>query len=362
MTSGPRAREVLREAVRDVRSGTAWAATFALLFAVIVGGPAIAFAMDRAAAVRAATAFLAAGGATRIETADGRVDGVACDALVDLPNVRAAGAIRRGVIGAQPATLPRSALPTFAVSPGFAGLLDLEGRADASGLVVSADVAADLGVTAESEVVTATGRTSVQGVYRYPDDGRDPVLAYAVLTPTGAADTQPFDACWATSWPEDESLTSALGRTLLPATGADDEARPSLSRWNSTLGARFVDPTIIGSVAADATAFIGGVLLGVAFVLRRRLLIASDRHVGMPVVGQCWSMLVQAVVWTSVGGAVVLAVIGATVREFPMQDSYPIATASGTALLAGVVGVVLGVVGGVVSIREQALFRYFKQR
>lgn len=356
-----RAVEVLREAMRDVASGAAAGITFAVLCAVLVGGTAAALSADRVDDVDAARRYVDAGAATLIERADGRIDGAACDALARLGSVRASGAVRRVSDELVAASLPRSSVPTSAISPGFGRVLDISGRSDGAGIVVSADVARRLGASVGDAVPTPTVSTRIIGVYSYPDDGRDQELAYAVLEPD-ARRSGPYDECWATVWPDDTSVASALARTVLHGAGGEDEAHPTLAQLNPTLGIHFVAHRAIPQVAGGAAAAAFGLVIGAAFVLRRRLALASDRHVGVRKIAQLGSQLAQAAVWSVVGCAVAVPVVLGLVHRLPSGDGAPVVLSAIRVLACGLCGVAAGVIVAVSLVRERSLFRYFSQR
>lgn len=353
--------EAVREGLRDVRSGAARAGTMALLVVLLLGAVVGLRASTAVEDVRAAYRWVASGAATTIVTAEGRIDGQACDALVDLPSVVAAGAIRQDPDGTTPAVLPRSAVPTFATSRGFAAVVGVP-VVGTAGVALSQVVADELGLRAGETFRTPTGSTRVAGVFASPDDGRDTALEYALLAPV-LDDGTPFDACWATIWPEDDTAQSAARRTVLPATGAEGEERVTTGTLNATLGTRFAagaPPDADRATAVLAGAL--GLVLGVVAVLRRRLAVASDRHVGVAPVAQVVEHVVQHLVWGTVGAAAVLAVVVVLVRGLDPPDALPVVTEALATTAVGVAGVVLGAPLGLALVRERALHRYFRSR
>lgn len=356
-----RAREVAREALRDLVSGTTTTSIWIALFVVTVGAVVVAQATSARSAVDAADRWLASGAATLVETAEERIDGRACDALSALPTVQAAGAIRAATVDLSPAALPRGTVPTYDVTPGFAALLPVEGTTDGLGLVVSDEAARALGLTGPGDLATRDGHAPVQGVFGYPDDGRDPALTYSALA-ASRADGGPFDACWVTSWPASDDVVQALGRTVLPGSGGDTESRPVLGQLNSTLGVSFHSPPMAldgwGAAAAGGL----GVASGAASVWRRRSRLASDRHVGVTTAAQLGSQSLQAAVWTTVASLCIVSVVLAVTFGLRPDDSIPISLDAGRTLAVGAVGVLLGVVVAAVSVRESSLLRYVRQR
>jgi hypothetical protein len=357
-----RVREAIREAWRDVASGStasgSCALVLAVLLAAVVGIRAGALADD----VRAAHARIAAGAATVVVTADGRIDGAACDALVAIPSVRAAGAIRADDADATPASLPRSAVPSFAVSSGFPALLSRDGAADTAGVVISRQVADELGLQAGDRLATTRGDVPVASVFDYPDDGRDPELGYSLLA-AAIDDGRPFDACWATVWPHDVMAGAAARGAVLRATGVEDEARVTTGLLNPRLGDRFepnaaeVDVFVSAGLAAGV-----GLVIGVAAVLRRRLVVASDRHVGVPRSAQVVTAMVTHAIWATVGAGAAFAATVMLVRGLDGGDAWPILMESSLLLGLGALSAVFGGVIGLALVRERSLHRYFRGR
>jgi hypothetical protein len=355
-------REAVREAWRDVVSGVGRAGTCALVLAVllvaVVGTRVVAVVED----VRAAATWVASGAATAVEQADGRVDGRACTALGEVDGVLGAGALRRLEEGTTVLALPGTAVPTYEASPSIAGVLAIDGGAGSSGVWVSAEVAEELGVSAGATLATSDGPVPVAGVYAWPDDGRDPDLAYALVAPV-PVDDEPFDQCQATVWPQDPSVGALLRGTVLPSAGEQDESRPTSGQLNPRLGVTFMsdgraDAVLLAAAAAGAS----GLVVGAVAVFRRRLSLASDRHVGVPVAHQVVGAVAQHAVWGVVAAMVTVAVAAVLCRGLPTGDAGPVVTE--VVVLAGlaVVGAVLGAAAGVLSVRERALHRYFRSR
>lgn len=353
-----RVGEALREAWRDIASGAGRPVTFALLFAVAVGGIVLASAVSTAAAVREARDFIASGAAVYVMKASARIDGSACDALGSLANVTAAGAIREESEGIASARLPRTPISLFLVSRGFTAMLPASGDPSSGGLSLSRDAAETVGAESGQSLDTTRGATRVASVFDYPDDGRDPLLAFAATAPTdnGAA----FDQCWASIWPHDENAVAALGRTVL-SDGGEQVDRPVLMQLNQTHGSRFVATTVLDRSTAGSLAIVAGGVIGVAFVLRRRLALASDRHIGVGRLAQVVSQSTQVLLGASIGSAATLAAVLITVRS-ASEDRLPVVLQSVTLLVAGGGAAVAACAITVCLLRESALFRYFKQR
>ncbi|RDV44359.1 hypothetical protein DOE76_13335 [Leifsonia sp. ku-ls] len=356
---GMRRVEALREAVRDVVSGAGRTATFAVLFLVLAGGVGLAAELSTIQGITAARQYVGSGSATYMMSTQKRIDGRACDALASLPNVAAAGAIREDRELFVSSTLPQTPISSFSISPGFRDLLTARGDSTRPGIALSEDVARTLGTDAGENLATAHGSTAVNSVFEYPDDGRDSMLAFSVLAVTPLGD-QPFDACWVTIWPQDESAVAALGRTVLSEAGPSSD-RPVLSQLNQTHGAAFTLPRAFGTDSAKLLAAVVGAVLGAAQVFRRRLVLASDRHIGVGRLPQVISQTAQCAVWVSIGaiGALSAALVPLPPHE---SDRGPLLTASALILVAGAGSALASCAFATCLIRESSLFRYFKNR
>jgi hypothetical protein len=361
-----RTREALREGWRDVVSGAGAAVVLAAVFAVLIGAAIGLRAAGVADDVRSAHRWVDSGAATVVVTAERRISGQACDGLTEIPSVLASGALRRVEDGVVPSSLPRTTIPTFEVSRGFPAVVRAvaEGHraVTGAGVLLSQQVSVELGVRPGATLATDDGATTVAGSFAHPDDGRDPELAYALLEPA-VDDGVAFDACWATIWPSDTAAEAAVRRTVLPATGADGEARVTTGQLNATLGVAFESSASeIGGVSARILAGVVGAVLGSFAVIRRRLTIASDRHIGVPVTAQIVGTVLQHLVWASVGAVLAVAAVLLLVRDIPATDAAAIVL---DAVLGAGIGIAGAVVGGSVGhllVRERALHRYFRTR
>jgi hypothetical protein len=350
-----RTREAFREAARDVRSGAARALTFAAAFLLAAGGPALASVLGSLQTIDAARAYVAAGAATYVVKADARIDGRACDSLADDENVRASGAVRTAAVPLHAAALPGTPLPLFTATPGFSAVL---GAARAGpGIVVSASVARSLSLSPGDVLETSHGPTPVIAAFDYPDDGRDPLLAFSAIAPTPDDDSR-FDACWAQIWPVDEHAVAALGRTVV--SGGDGD-RALLTQLNPSRGTRFDPGTPWGRTPAALLAAGGGIIVGAISVSRRRLTIASDLHVGVPRIAIATSLVAQTACWVLCGGSAALATI---VSAIPLDaaDRLPLLLQTSHVLAAAAAAAIGTTALAACLVREKALFRYFKGR
>lgn len=353
-----RLREVVVESWRDVASGAAPIAALAGVFAVVAGGPAVWSATERTVVVNEAHDYVAAGAATSVQRAPGNVDGQACARLTEFPNVRAAGAVRALDEPFTPSTTPQTPVPAFESTRDFAAVLGIAPPM-AAGVILPNGVASVLGVSVGSAVHTADGSTDVLGVYAFPDDGRDATLAYAAVG-SAPADDGRFDECWATIWPADTSAVAALGRTVVP--GGQDDDQTTLAQLNATLRRAFIARSTLPEFIDDAAGVVLACAVGIVSVVRRRLPLASDRHVGVGLSAQAASIALQTALWSVCGATLTLAVGAVVVAPLDVGDRNPILVALCTALGAAVSGAMSGAMIGTLTVRERLLFRYFKQR
>lgn len=354
-----RTKEALRDAFRDVASGAGWTTTFALLFTTLAGGLAIAANIDSVRAITDARSYVASGAATYVLKADDRIDGTACDAIGAQRNVIASGALREHPEPIVSAALPQTPLALFEATPGFRGVLSHSGNTALPGVSLSNDAARSLGLSAGDRLDTVSGSTTMNASFDYPDDGRDSFLAFSAIEVV-VDSPMTFDACWATIWPEDETAVAALSRTV-STTGSESADRPSLAQLNQSKGSHFSSGAQFEHSLAAALATVVGAALGAAFVLRRRLAIASDRHIGVDRLAQVISQLTQTVTWTLVGSIASIALALALIRvedgdlvPLLLRSALVLAAASLSSLSASAVCTCL--------VSERALFRYFKGR
>jgi hypothetical protein len=290
--------DTVGEAFRNVREGVARALLVVVGLAGITAGAAWLDGSSVAAVMTQAAQYRTGGGSTWVVSAPAGVDGERCDALSELPQVTAAGALRGSSQGIRFATLPSLAVETFQATPGLAHLLTGEVRGSGS-ILLSSRLASDLGVDRPEWVRTTTGQVAVAGSFDYPSDGRTPILEYAAVS--FAADPAPFDACWISVWPPDAGLASRLRN--LPLGDTADPEQVEFGTLNSALGTR-LDPA--ADFQARSTRYVGAAAGLLAFVvvlavgMRRRLEYASARHAGLSRADLVRIALAEAVGWGSV--------------------------------------------------------------
>jgi len=353
-------REALRESWRNLVSGTAHATVWALVLAIVVGGLGGLDAIAVRHVLDGTVSYVNQGGATWVLQATGMVDGQACDALAATGRVVAAGALRK-----QPATftttaLPRTGIPIYDVTPGLAGVLDVQTK-PVAGLWVSSSVAGRLGTFAGGTLMTASGTVQVAGVYDYPDDGRNSELGYAALAPT-IGDGGLFDECWFTVWPADET-TLPLARVVVRQTqGLASQIQ--ISQLNPSLAAQHAgldDYQQRSTRMAGCAGLLAGLVIGASAVWVRRLQHASALHAGLPKVFLLLQTVTETLSW-AMAGTILAAPLILFISVHGLADNQAIAIAGVKPLVTGVIGALIGAAAAISVIRERQLFTLFKNR
>lgn len=351
---------ILREAWRNLVSGTTRAVTLALLLGSVSAGLTAAELTAVRAITDAAVAFTTSAASIATLAASGRIDGDACEALGTIPGVRAAGAIRSTDEGMTAAALPSSAIPVMEVTSGFAEVVRATSLAP-SGVVVSQQVVDGLALAPGEAIVTRDGRAEVAGTYPYPDDGRRAGYGYAALVPTTT--DAAFDECWIDMWPPSPQTATLLQITL---TGTDEEGeRPLLSQLNTTLGATFDGPRafhdrITRHVPLVALLVGGG--LGFVSVRTRRVQHASALHAGVATSDLVTISTLELAAWTAPSIVLSASVIAVFAATGPPGDMLVSAVLGARIAPLAVAGALVGSVAALLATRERHLFRYVKER
>lgn len=353
-------RWVVAEAVRNLASGTTRASRYACLLALVLAALAVAEVTAVDAIVSRAAAYRDSGGSVITLEAAGRVDGAACDALGEVPEVRAAGALRVEPASLVASALPRGPIATYAVTSGLLDVVHTR-REATTGVALSRQVVQSLGLTTGSSVVTTSGTTAVHGVYDWPDDGRRSGLGFAALVPMRSTET--FDQCWVDAWPVPANLQVAIRTTVLP--DPSGSAQVSVSRLNTTLGTTFEgDQLYAQRVTRHAwlAGLLAGALLGLVSVRTRRLELASARHVGARASDQQKQILIESATWVLAAAVLAAAAVVVVVSRSSGGDHRALLTGALHVTAPSLVATLLGAQVAVVSTRERHLFRYFKHR
>jgi hypothetical protein len=289
----------LSEAARNVISG----ASRALLFALALSAGLIVLAEFELTTVSSLVsrtdAFVAAGGSTFVLVAEGSVDPHRCEDLVRTGQVDAAGALRAGP-ALRFAGLPSNPVASYEVTAGLMALVAPTHRS--AEVLYSAGLADTVQLGLPQPYV---GRVA-DGVYSWPEDGRQPALQYAALTavpPRGA-----FDACWARASDPSVDLSVLLRSVLIRAPG--DSSEVSVDRLNARLGQGLDTKAEFGSRPSrisGALAAVFAALLAAAALRLRALELATASSVGVPRVSLLAQHLIEAFVWVGVGVVAMLA-------------------------------------------------------
>lgn len=348
-----RGRELVGEARRNVLAGASGAIPAVLVMvALVVSALAVTLA-DVVRIGQRATAYRESGAPVLILRSPGRIDPAACESLNGSVS---AGAVRRAAVDLVPSSTPGNPIPTYEVTPGLAAVV-APGARMAEGIWVSAEVAQRFGLGV-GDVLEAEGSPRVGGVYRFPDDGRQQQLAFAVLLPVASG--TPFDECWGATWPESDGLEALLRSTRIPQAAAGDDV--AVSQLNGTLGRRFdaaaqywERPTRYVGIACLAAAFVAQLVI----VGLRRIELASARHSGVALPDLVAIVLLETLAWVLPCVSAGFTVYVWFARAAPESDLV----ALGSATWGGVVSA--GLAGAVVAVLlngERSLFGSLKHR
>jgi len=270
-----RPSSILSEATRNFLTRTSRPVLSSAVLGIVVVGLMLAELLVVTNLIDDFTAFQARAATVSSVSAPKGIDGAACDALSSTATVRASGAFSdagRMTL----AELPSTPIPVKAATPGFVSVIAPDtDAAGVDGVLIPLELARTLSVEVGDDLHTDAGDARIAAVYAYPEDGRAPGFAWAIVVPKAA--TGRFDDCWY-DVPLGDEASIALGLTAVSAGTAD---RPKLSQVNTTLGAAF-EPLekFAGRVTRwnFAAAF---VLAGLAAMVLRRsraLEIATSLH------------------------------------------------------------------------------------
>lgn len=353
-------RECLREAWRNIASGTSRAALLAVTLGVLLAALSVgdAVAVDRLDAQ--AQAYRASAAAIRIATAPKAINAQACEALGKVEGIPAAGALRESTALALSA-LGNLTLPAFDVTPGLLRVVGAS-NADAPGAFVSSTLATRWGVEPGDIVATDRGSLTIAGVFPYTErDGRDPRLANAVLLP--ALVMGRFDACLAEVWPSTSTRDGLLRGT---ADGVDGKpGGASVSLLNESFGRNWEGSA---DFAARVTRFapIGaavlGTVIGAGAALRRRLEFAAALHAGLTSGRLAVIVAGETMMWASsaaLGSFVAVSGIGIILFRGTLGTAL---VAASLTCAAGALAAIAGASMATCAVRERHLFRHFKNR
>ena len=380
-----RLREVLREAWRNLASGTTRPLLALLAFTLVAGGIGVALARGQVGVARDAVVWQRQGSAISVITLEGHIDGRQCDALAGTPGVRASGAVRPAA-ALRLAALPSVPVATFEITPGLADLLGRTGPGPvgpapvgpdepaAGGVLLAEDLAIVVGVTDGSLALVTDpgeghrgwadgGQVSVAGVFPLPAGRQSSPLDYSVLLPT--APTAPFDACWAVLWPEAPEAVTLLTLTTLPTGQGPQGPTPQVRQLNTTAGIAFDAPARLAAlptVPLTVAAAGFGAVLGFGLTSARRLELASALHAGVSRSSLLIQLAAETVGWLIPALAVVVPAGLVAARHANPDPAWVAFSPALRAAVLSAISTLLGTLLAGVLIREKHLFRHFKQR
>ena len=263
------------------------------------------------------------------------------------------------------AALPDTTTPLYQITPGLAKLLDTKQDPNTTGLIASQQVAETLGTSTGGTIGLADGRTArVKGIYQYPDDGRTPGYAYALMEETPATGT--FDACWAKTWPQTDRTRNALWSTLTPNAKTTGDDAPTLGQLNTTKGDGFDGQTLYRQRSTRILPACGALIalaIGYLLIRGRRLEIASALHCGVPKPALATQIIIETGITILLATAISLPIdmtaarllIDTTDRTAITLNAIQTTITTNTAYLLATTITAL-------HIKERHLFTYFKER
>ncbi|PJM79796.1 hypothetical protein CUU80_01230 [Bifidobacterium scaligerum] len=373
---------MLGEAWRDLVTGTSHACALAIGLACLIMLLAGADWLTITGIQRQTDEYVASGGSTWILEYPNHIDGAACDRLVSLDGVEAAGAVRQSDSKLVFAVLPSTSVPLYEITPGAADVFMLSatgtqwqyGKARESGnttvsregALLSREAAEPFQAQAGQSLALKDGHhLDVAGVFDWPDDGRKSGFSYAALTPVPADSSVPFSQCWVRAWPQTRNLESLLRLSSDGTASATAAERPQIYKLNTTKGSELDSAALF---ASRLTAFVPWIALAAALALgfiatrTRKLEMASALHCGVPKTALLAQIMLETITW-SIAGILLTSPLLAWVW---LHDNTTEAEALTDTLLRVPIAAVLGVLAGtflaVLLTRENHLLKYFKNR
>ena len=352
---------ILSEAWRDVVSGASRALLWAVIIAMATGGAFAAELVQLKSLYTASDEYVSKGASINVFKAAGHINPTACEALNQVPGIRAAGAIRRVEDKVTLTPLPSAPVPLAEVTPHFPDILKAQ-TAPVTGVIASEQVHAYTQVNPGQELDTHQGKIPVSGVYSYPEDGRVPGYGYLLLSPTTKGGG--FDECWADIWPESPEKTALLHTTLMSSTG-EERQTPQLSQLNPTLGSSFQALTLYQHrITRFLPAALGIIAfsLGYALVRIRRLDYAAALHARIPRHDMYLVIIAQTLIWLLPTLAVLeLLAISMNTLIIGNPDQTALLLTNRIILIIPI-AIITGLSIAWQLTREQHLFQYYKTR
>ena len=362
---------ILSEAWRNIASGTARTLTAATAMLTIT---LIAVFLDATTILnlQAQTTQWATSGAAIYILADtSQINPSSCTTLSHTTGtpadnatqpIQASGALRDH--GDITLTAMRAApLSAYSVTPGMAGVLGLDQTATSrSGVWISSQLSTTLHAHAGDTLSTTDGTMTSAGVFNWPDDSRDQRIAFAVLVPT--ASSEPYDECWASIMPSNQTAQDLLNTTPIAIPNAANATQNTQA--NNSLGtslnagqqyqqriSRYL--TLLTPLAA--------LLIGIITIRSRRIEYADDLHMGLSKTSIWMTNSLETLAWSlpALAAATSIFYLGIATTS-TASNAASITTVQAPALVLSLITAQLGSTTALVTIRTTKLFTYFKNR
>jgi hypothetical protein len=356
--------EILSEAGRNLATDTSRALTLTLILAAAATALGLADGGAVSRVLAEAAQFRASGASTVVLSAEGGINGAACERLSGIDGIVHAGAVRDAPVELVLAALPGAPVPLKEVTPGFGDVLGVTpGKPEGTGVLIPEQLSVMVARGPGERLGTSAGLVAVAGVYPYPADGRSPELEYAMVTAVPAHGQGLFDQCWAEVWPTSQRTSQLLRLSLDSSVPLDTDI--TLSQLNPTLGAELNGTERSSSRATSGAALLSvlvGVLLGYLTVRLRRLELASARHAGIPAGAQLLQLTVETSAWTTAAVVITSPLLLHQALEVDHAAQLAVFWLELRCPLGAAAGAVLGAVVATALTSEHHLFRYFKER
>lgn len=353
-----RTQGFIREVWRNLTSGTTRLGILFLVSGVALCAVLLSDLLTIARTVDDAIQYRDSGAAITTIALPGRINGESCEALAEVPDVLAAGAMREsGKVASL--TLPGEPLALYVTTPHFGQVLGARDRG--IGVYASADVARSV---AQPAVPVEGSLVPIRGTYSYPPDGRRAGFGWALLAPTAVNDGV-FDECWALSWPQRSDLRQLMLAVVTPTAGAAAGEEPLVSQLNTKYGAQFsgtIDYANRVTRFATPASLAVATLLGALAVWFRRVEIASNLHLGGRRTALYLQQVIEVLSWSLPAFALAWVVGTFTSAIVAPSEVLSLGIRTLEIALAFLAGSLFGATLGFALVREERLWRYVKGR
>jgi len=347
------------EVWRNIATGTCLAGLLALGMAIMGAVVTAADTMTIDTILIQVREFRASGGDILKVAAEGQIDPLACDGISQSSTVEASGAFSPAAAMTVLA-MPLTPLNAYSATPGFSAVLGIEDRFGA-GVWMDEALANRIGIVPGEQMDTVNGPMRLAGTYRWPEDGRDARLGFSVVIPD--ASSRVFDECWMKEWPIAEGNEGLLRSTALvtPEELVELPILPVNLASGSSLDAHVLFEGRTTRYAGIVTYTVSA-LIGFISIRRRRLEYADALHTGQSRFAQMTVALIETLVWAVAGTGAGLAFVASLIRFVHISESPPVLLLQIRVLILSVLGALSGAAVGLMSIRRNSIYRYFKQR